>query len=255
MAGLFENQGGSLYTLDEFIARIFDDLEWEDLPLPVSNEKFMEHFNRSVIKPFSQFCPQQVKIRFGDEALITPEGSIGNYRRYRLPMYRFPTQTCLGVSLVEPISNLAYSNEWNSVPFMAAPDALLMAMSDIRMYSAIGANTGRSLTTAFHKPDVLDLYGGYLGCTYEATILLSHDLSLSTIPDTAFEQLYELALLDTKAYFFSKLKRKDGLDTTVGTIQLKIEDWADAARERTELLKRWQDEGFNLDIDSAHYFN
>ena len=170
-------------------------------------------------------------------------------------MYRFPTQTCLGVSYVEPLSNLGYANEYGSVPFLGAPDTMLMALAEIRMAASLGSQTTRSLTTRFTKPDILDLYGGYTGCSYEAMILLSHDLSLSTVPDTAFEQLFELALLDTKAYFFSELKRKDGLDTGVGNIQLKIEDWSNAAEEKRQLLKTWQQEGFNLDIESIHYFN
>jgi len=253
---MFENRGNrGQYTLSEFIARIFDDMEWEDLPLPVSNEEFMNHFERSVLKPFSVFCPKQEIIRINDNELVTLKDSISSFRRYKLPMYRFPTQTCYGVSSIEPISNLAYSNEWNSIPYMAAPDALLMAMADIRMYSAIGANTGRSITTRFSKPDILDVYGGYIGCTYEVTMLLSHDMSLSTIPDTAFEDLYQLALLDTQAYFYSKLMRKEGLDTGVGSIQLKIDQWANSKEERNQLIEKWKMEGYNLDIDSMHYFN
>lgn len=252
---MFENGGGTLYTFDEFVARIFDEMEWNDLPLPVTNEQFMDHFRRSVLNPFSQFAPQQVTIRFGDEARIDMPGNYTSFRRYRMPMYRFPTQTLLGVSSVEPISNLGYANEYGAVPFLGAPDTMLMAMSEIRMAASIGTQTTRSLTTRFQKPDILDLYGGYTGCNYEAILLLSHDISLSTIPDTAFEQLFELALLDTKAFFFSELKRKDGLDTGIGNIQLKIEDWANAAEEKRQLLKTWQQEGYNLDIESLHYFN
>ena len=252
----FENGGkASLYTLDEFFARIFDDLEWEDMPLPVSNEELMDHFDRSVLRVFSQFAPRQEVIRFGEEARIPLASNTVSFRRYKMPMYRFPTSICLGVSSVEPISNLGYNNEYGPVPFMGAPDALLMASADIRMYAAMGASTNKSLTSRFTKPDILDLYGGYSGCSYEAILLLTHDMSLSTIPDTAFEQLYELALLDTKAYFYSKLKRKDGLETGIGNIQLKIDDWSSAAQDRKELLNRWKDEGYNLDIDNAHFFN
>lgn len=252
----FENQGGgSLYTLEEFFARIFDELEWEDMPLPVSNTEFQEHFERSVLNVFSQYSPRQEIIRFGEECRVNLPGDSASFRRYKMPMYRFPTSHLFGVASVEPISNLGYSNEYGPVPFMGAPDSMLMAMADIRMYASMGSSTNRSLTTRFTKPDILDLYGGYVGCSYEAILLLSHDLSLSTIPDTAFEHLFELAILDTKAYLYSKLKRKDSLDTGVGNIQLKIEDWSGAAGEKRELLRRWQEEGYNLDIDSMHYFN
>ena len=251
----FENAGGgSLFSLDEFFARIFDEIEWEDMPLPVSNTEFMEHFDRSVLKVFSQFYPRQEIIRFGEECRVKLAENSAAFRRYKMPMYRFPTSVLFGVASVEPISNLGYSNEYGPVPFLGAPDTLLMAMSDIRMFASMGSATNRSLTTRFIKPDCLDLYGGYTGCTYEAILLLSHDLSLSTIPDTAFESLFELAILDTKAYFYSKLKRKDGLETGVGNIQLKIEDWSGAAEEKKNLLNRWKEEGYNLDIDVVHYY-
>lgn len=252
----FENGGGgSLYNLDTFFARIFDDIEWEDMPLPVTNQQMMDHFQRSVLNVFSQFYPRQEVIRFGEEARVPMDANNSAYRRYRLPMYRFPTSICLGVSSVEPLSNIGYPDSYGMVPFLGSPDTLLMAMADIRMLASMGAASSHSLTSRFTKPDVLDLYGGYSSCSYEAILLLSHDMSLSTIPDTAFEAFYELALLDTKAYFYSKLKRKDGLDTGVGNIQLKIDDWSNAAQERKELLNTWKQEGYNLNIDEIHFFN
>lgn len=250
----FENSGGgSLYSLSDFFARIFDDLEWEDMPLPVTNEQLMKHFDRSVLRPFSVFLPREEIVRFGEEARLYKNEEYG-YRTYRLPMYRFPTSSCLGVSRVEPLSSIGYPDGYSMMPFLGAPDMLMGIMSDIRMQASLGAATSHSLTTQFIKPDIIRLYGGYSQCSYEATMLLSHDLSLSTIPDTAFESLYQFALLDTKAYFYAKLKRKDNVDTGIGNIQLKIDDWSGAARERDELLNRWKEEGFNFGSDTLHYF-
>lgn len=251
----FESSGMSLYTLDEFFARLMDDLEWEDLPLPCTNQQLMDHFERSVLKPFSQFAPRQEKIRFGEEARVQLPPNSASFRRYRLPMYMYPGATCFGVACVEPVSNLGYSDEFGGIPFMGMPDQMLMAMADIRMYSSLGAASNRSLTTDFKKPDILDLYGGCYGTAYEAIMLLSHDLSLSTVPDSAFEDLYELALLDTQAYFYSKLMRKEGLDTGVGQIQLKIDQWSNAKEERKALLQKWRDEGYNIDINSLQFFS
>lgn len=252
----FENGGGgSLYNLTDFFARILDDMEWEDMPLPVTNEQLMRHFDRSILRPFSQYHPRQETIRFGDEARIELPNNEFNFRRYRLPMYRFPTSICLGVASVEPINFIGYPDSYGMIPFLGSPDGLIMAMSDVRTLSALGAATTRSLTPRFTKPDMVDLYGGYAGCAYEAVILLSHDMSLSTIPDTSFESFYEFALLDMKAYFYSKLKRKDGLDTGVGSIQMKIDDWSGARQERDELVRRWRDEGYNFDYESMEYFN
>ena len=251
---MLENGRKSLYTYDEFIARILDELDWNDMPMPVSNKDFMEHFRRSVLNPFSVFCPREEIIKIGEENRIAAQESFSSFRRYKLPSYLFPTQAILGVSYIEPISNLGYSNEYR-IPYFGSPDSLLMALSDVRMAASIGTQITRSVTTRFTKPDILDVYGGYTGCCYELGMLLSHDISLSTVPDTAFEDLYKLAALDVKDYFYSKLKRKDNIETASLNISLKIEDWANAGNEKAELLETWKREGYNLNIDYVQFFN
>ena len=66
--------------------------------------------------------------------------------------------------------------------------------------------------------------------------------------------LRQLAVLDLEEYLYNQLKRKDQLDVGVGTINLKIDEWANARDEKKQLLETWDNEGANLDIDPINYF-
>jgi hypothetical protein len=54
-------------------------------------------------------------------------------------------------------------------------------------------------------------------------------------------------------YLYQKLKRIQNLDLGVGSIELKIDDWADAASNKRELLKE-MDETCALDMQHIYYW-
>lgn len=68
-----------------------------------------------------------------------------------------------------------------------------------------------------------------------------HDLTLSSIPPTAAESFYKLAVLDVKQTFYNLVKHYNELQTAHGRIDLHIEDWAEAAAKREELVNSWEE--------------
>ena len=74
----------------------------------------------------------------------------------------------------------------------------------------------------------------------------------ATIAPTAEESFYKLAVLDVKAGLYPTIKHYEGLDTPLGRIELKIDDWQNAAQDRKDLLQQW-DEDYLLDAVDLMY--
>ena len=49
------------------------------------------------------------------------------------------------------------------------------------------------------------------------------------------------------------MKRIQDLETGVGSINLRIDNWENAANEKRDLLRDW-DENANLDLDAINFF-
>lgn len=70
---------------------------------------------------------------------------------------------------------------------------------------------------------------------------MEHDDTLASIKPSTEESFYELALLDTKVNLYSNMKYYTELQSAYGTINLRIDDWANAESERKDLLNTWGD--------------
>jgi hypothetical protein len=110
-----------------------------------------------------------------------------------------------------------------------------------------------SLTWDFRAPDILILYNGWSGGTYEIELAMDHDPSLSTLNPSSFSTFVQLCLYDLEEYLYMKLRRVQNLDLGVGSIELKIDDWSDAASKKKELLDEL-DESCALDYEHIMYW-
>jgi hypothetical protein len=81
----------------------------------------------------------------------------------------------------------------------------------------------------------------------------THSPELFTIPETARESFYKLALLDTKAYLWNALRYYTTVQTAFGQMDLKIDGWVNAESDRKDLLQEW-DENYHLDSCPAIFF-
>lgn len=64
------------------------------------------------------------------------------------------------------------------------------------------------------------------------------------VPDGISIAAEQLAKLDVKATLYPELKLYDKIDTAQGTIDLKIDDWANAEEQRQALLDEWRNKAF-----------
>lgn len=244
-----------LYNLSEFITTIKEDIGIKDLPLPVTDQQIVDRFKRSTLVDFSIIYPRKEICMIGEEDMTKrAKESMCSFYEYRIPKYIYEGATILSVSNFDVARPNGYSDFYIPTAGWSTPDAIIAAMADVRMAAGLSSSLAKAPTWDFQKPNRIVVYNGWAGGKYEVELLMSHDISLSTIPDGAFIDLKELATLDLEEYLYNILKRKDGLEVGVGSINLKIDDWSSAASDKKELLKNWRESGSNLDFDHIRYF-
>jgi hypothetical protein len=108
------------------------------------------------------------------------------------------------------------------------------------------------LTYTYQKPRDLFIYNIFSTTKIVLELGFEHDKSLGSVPETARESLMDLIFLDVKENLYPTMKQYTELNTPLGTINLKIDDWANAEGERKELLNRW-DDTYHLDMFMMYY--
>lgn len=246
----------SLYNTSEFLTLLKQNLGIRDLPLPVSDEELLTRFRLSALKEFSVRYPRIEQITLTESERVSPSLTGMDTRMvYKIPKKYYEGSNIITVVSVDVSRPYGYSDYYvPQVGMYGDPSAMLMTIGDVKIAASMAQTMGKSMTFMFREPNEITLFNGWAGGTYYAVIGLEHDISLSTIPNGAFTNLLELALYDMQEYLYGKLKRMDGLDVGIGNIQLKIDEWQEGARNKKDLLKDWDDNGANLDIDTIKYF-
>lgn len=248
----------ALYNLTELMNLIIDDIGMTDVPIieKIGTDHLLERLRQSALKEFSQRCPYKKKWRFNDNEIVGGAANAKNTTQgidYEIPKSEYYGTQLLGVTRVDPIASTGFNDIY--VPSIYSYDAVSMlgSIADIKLASSMGASMSKAMTWEFILPNRIRLYNGWLAGSYEAELMLCHDDSLATIPPTAFTNFRELATLDLKAYIYNQYKRLQDLDVGIGSINLKIDDFADAYQQMRDLLKDWDDNS-SLDLDYMQYF-
>lgn len=93
-----------------------------------------------------------------------------------------------------------------------------------------------SPVTRFEAPNIIWITKSYENCgSLDITFRLENDDNLISIPDSAFEAVKRLFILDLKSSIYSEYGILSTLETPYGTIDLKIEDWSGCSDQRSEL--------------------
>jgi len=239
-----------LYNLSEFFTTVKEEVGIADLPLPVSDEKLLDHFKRTTLVDFSIAYPRIESCYVSDDDLVNRvQNSYNSFYEYKIPKWVYDGTCILSISNFEVTRPNGYSDFFIPNANWASPDAVIAAMADVRMAAGVASAMSKAPTADFHKPDKIRVFNGWAGGIYEVELLLKHDDSLVTVPEGSFYSLRELATLDMQAYLYKKLKRKNNQDLGVGSSDLKIDDWANAESDRKELVKEWMSEA---NLEYAH---
>ena len=99
-------------------------------------------------------------------------------------------------------------------------------------------SVSRQFRFYFFDPNILMItnYVGPLSIAFN----LCNDPSLITLPNTAYEGVRRLFILDLKKSIYNEFGNYTELDTGVGSLDLKIQDWSNAEQERNELYDTYR---------------
>lgn len=109
-----------------------------------------------------------------------------------------------------------------------------------------------TLTFHFEYPRTLILYNCLSSYSLVLTLCFEHDKSFMSIPPTAEESFFKLAILDVKWGLYGLMKHHNNIQTSYANIEMKIDDWQNAVEERKSLLQDW-DERYHLDHCTFYY--
>lgn len=248
------------YSLSEVITICKQNMGIRDLPKPVTDQDIQWRLIHSALKEFSIRYPYTAKYLIGECNRIckpyvgVPTNHTNSYSQvYEIPKHYYQEHTILGVPMVEIQRPNGYNDLYVPQGMIGDPASIMMGLASIQAVGAMARQMTHSLTWNFKQPNILILYNGWSGGDYEIELAMDHDPSLSTIPPSAMSTFIELCQYDLEEYFYQKLKRVQNLDLGIGSIELKIDDWADAANKKRDLLKEL-DETCNLDYEHIMYF-
>lgn len=245
---------GSLYNLSEFMTLVKEDIGIKDVPLPVDDKALVERFANSALKEFSVRSPYITEVPLtSQDAVNYATRNFNGAVEYLIPEKYYQGSTILAVLGLNPGGFGSEANMYMPNIVLGSADMLIESIADIKLAASLGSMMSHAPTFEFRKPNKLRIYNGWNSASYRVELALRHDLSLSTIPDTSFTHLRQLAVLDLKAYLYKKMQRTTNVDTGVGQITLNIDDWQSADSEMKDLLREWDENG-NLDIDRINYF-
>lgn len=234
----------------EFLTALKMDLGIYSIAIPLEdvNGALMNTVKLRSLRTFSQYYPYVMR----QDVDITKWTRIKDH--YSESIYEIP-EVMAGLRIME-IRKVDQQNRLiGGGTFSPLMDPSIDMYNDLMM-SNVGAHLMSSaappFTFKYVQPNLLYLYNASTMST-QMTIEFAyeHAENFTTIPYTAWDSFYELALLDVKSFLYNSMKHYQDLQTAYGTISLKIEDWASAAQDRKDLLSQWNE---NVHIDSEQIY-
>ena len=238
-------------NLSNIITRIKLKLGLINIVTPIENlDQTIETIIKDITVPvFSVYypCKESLTINTYDLELLDKTAM---YEKYLLP--DFKTRKLLYVFDVNYdtsiLSGLGYYG--GGMPLMQGN------LINQVMLSNAGASMMNTmipkLTFDFEPPRTLKIYNAYSSSKVVIDLGFEHDKSLASIPETCREEFLHLALLDVKENLYPTLKQYTEINTAIGTINLKLDDWQNAESERADLINRW-DDNYHLDFKPMYY--
>lgn len=231
------------YTLSEVLTIVKQNIGMRDLPKPITDADLQWRLEHVVLKLFSEVYPYKSRFLLGEADRLckpysgVPVSNITSYSSiYRVPKHIYQEHHILDVTYVDIQRPSGYNDLYVPQGMFADPASTMAAVASMQAVAAISKNFTHALTWDFKQPDIIVLYNGWTGGTYEVEITMDHDPSLSTIDPGATDFFLQLAEYDLGAYIYQKLRRVQNVDVGIGTVELGLDFLADYADKRRQLL-------------------
>lgn len=223
------------------------------LPVEDLDQLILDILEDTTLPVFSIYMPAQEMIPIDTTIMKVPDHSRGQSS----DLYIIPDQLLVGKELLY-ILDVKYDENFlarNYAPTSFSSDnesdlleELMIANAAVPIYnSAI-----ESLTFHYEHPRKLYIFNSLVSTKLMVTMGFTHDTSFQSIPPTAVESFFKLAVLDVKEGLYNTVKHYNEIETVFGRVDLKLDDWANAKQEREELIKEW-DDTYLLDLTGVTY--
>lgn len=235
-------------NVSQLLTSIKMDLGIYGLRLPFDNpdEAMMEVIKLKTLKTFSTFLPQTktISVDLAKELECLKE-------EYTESIYLIP-DLFAGREIMY-VRNITLKSKLLGNGFISPTFDGSIETYNMLMMTQANANLASvaapAITFKFEPPNKLYLYN--VATAYGVIDIefgIEHAENLSTIPITAWESFYELALLDIKRFLYNIMKHYSELQTAYGSLNLKIDDWANAESERRDVVEKMKDT-YHLEVE------
>lgn len=243
-----------LYNLSQFMTKVKQDIKIADIPVPFTDHEIVERFRTSGLVEFSVRSPFITNFGLSSADIIdNSQVSVTGAVTYRIPKHVYQDTPITQVLSIDVGRSGGFSDYYMPTAGFHSPEFILETIADIKMAAAMGSMMQHAPTFRFTAPDMLTIYNGWCAGTYLCEAGLVHDISLATVPPTAFTHLFQVAELDLEWFFYDEMCRKDEIDTGYGSFKLLTQQWEGSEDKLKDLLKEW-DEQANLDVDRINYW-
>jgi hypothetical protein len=245
--------------VDRLIKRLKRDIGIYGIALPIDNlDTFITDILEDTTVPvFSLYVPRyEILACDAREFTRATNDRAEVCDLYILPERLFQGREVLYVRKVEYISQLGdYSTRYPSIIHNGYGGFPVNSMESIMMANAqkpITDNLVNPVTFHYEYPRKLYIYDDLVSTSLRITLACEHDTSMQSITPTSAESFYKLAILDVEAALYNQIKPYLEQGGAYDKIELKVDDWAEASKNRTDLLDRW-DELYGLDYAGFEY--
>lgn len=233
-----------MMNLSELITSIKMDLGIYSVHIPVEDKDIYEVIKLRTLRTYSQYFPHITTVQLDVRELKKYEEG------FRKTTVEIPNLfgdreiiQVLEVDMAPDNLNTGYMAP-EMVNSMEGAQNLALSIAEMDLMSAMMP----AFTFEFLPPNRLSLYNlSTYASVLDVRLGVEHFENLSTINSSAFEEFYQLALLDVTNYLYGILKHYKDLSTPFGNISLQIDDWSDASSDRRELVREWKSKS-HLDV-------
>lgn len=143
-------------------------------------------------------------------------------------------------SLGKSVSLAAYPNKYGRYGSSHLYETVLLANVAYADNQLLG-QVKEAPIPRFEPPNIIWINKSYASApSFIVTLCVENDKNLLTIPDDQFEAVRRLFVLDVKSTIYSQYGMLSSIETALGTLDLKIDDWSGAENERADLFDQYK---------------
>lgn len=226
-------------NISTLVTRMKIELGLYSLALPFDNldQAIMDVIQTITVRTFSTYCPYRETYRF-DLTDLTGVEKHANWETYLLPDIFANHEITQIVDVKYDEADISGIGYWGGgIPLLHGNMMNQSILSNAGL--ALTRQTVPKLLFKYEPPRKVTLYNVLCSSQLVFDIAMIHDKNLTTITPTMEESFHDLAILDVKDMLYQTMKHYNEIQTAYGTIQMKLDDWQNAADQRKQLVDDW----------------